>query len=121
MITTAPEGAPWTASDVAAYLLVSESHLRTVRRFDYTLPVSWLVGRSPRWTPRAIEGWLAGRVDQQSGALDCGEAAWTLTDVAAHIGKSTRQLQRVRATDLSFPDPRMVGSAERWHPDLVRG
>lgn len=117
----APGGATWTSADVAAYLQVSESYLRTVRRVDYTLPAPRLVGRSPRWMPRAIEGWLAGRIDQQPGTVDCGEAAWTLTDVAAHIERSTRQLRRLREVDLRIPEPRMIGSVKRWHPDVIRG
>jgi hypothetical protein len=85
MTTPAPDGATWTPADVAAYLRVSESHLRAVRRADYTLPLPNFCGRSPRWAPQAIEAWLSGRDDQQRGALVCGEAAWTLDDVAAHI------------------------------------
>lgn len=103
VIKPAPDGATWTPADVAAYLQVSERHLRTVRGSDFSLPAPWFVGRSPRWMPRTIEGWLTGRDDQQPGAVHCGEASWTLTDVAAHIEKSTRQLQRVREADPSSP------------------
>jgi predicted DNA-binding transcriptional regulator AlpA len=46
--------------------------------------------------------------------------AWGLAEVQHHLNISARTLRRLREQDPTFPAPRYLGAAQRWHPHAVR-
>lgn len=52
------EETAWDQTDVARYLKVSVRHVFDVRREDRSFPQPVQVGRSLRWSARAVPDWL---------------------------------------------------------------
>lgn len=46
--------------------------------------------------------------------------AWGLAEVQHHLNVSARTLRRLREQDPTFPLPRYLGAAQRWHPHIIR-
>lgn len=54
-----------------------------------------------------------------AGTLAATRCAWGPDQVAAYLRISRRHLTELRATDPTFPKPRMLGSLPRWRPGAV--
>ena len=133
--------------DLAHLLCISERHLRDIRTQDATLPAPSTVGASPRWRPQEVADWLARYEDtrtscaaaravparRRSNPVAAADAralpplrpkipthAWGLAEVRHHLNISARTLRRLREQDPTFPVPRYLGAAQRWHPHAVR-
>jgi predicted DNA-binding transcriptional regulator AlpA len=64
------EETAWDQTDVAHYLKASVRHVFDVRREDPSFPRPVQVGRSLRWSPRAVPDWL-----ERGGAVETPDAS----------------------------------------------